>query len=52
MKFEFFTMGGCQFWEDVFFYQSLGKKVMKIAIYKKDAILKNSLIIIILYSLV
>lgn len=21
MKFEFFTMGGCQFWEDVFFYQ-------------------------------
>lgn len=32
--------------KDVFFYQSLGKKVMKIAIYKKDAILKNSLIII------
>lgn len=21
MKFDFFTMGGCQFWEDVFFYQ-------------------------------
>lgn len=21
MKFEFFTLGGCQFWEDVFFYQ-------------------------------